>query len=115
MERAARGRGLLAPGGRIVLSTPNLATLRHRLELGVRGKLTGFRPGYAPHLSPALPHVTRRILEEEGLRVEAPVYAEADVVPMSGGRAWPERLRRRYPRLGSVSVIIAASRPPLAG
>lgn len=102
---------LLAPGGRIVVSTPNLSTLRHRLELAARGTLTSFRPGYDPHLSPALPHVTARILAEEGLAVEAPLYAEADVISLSKGRTWPEAVRRRYPRLCSVSVLVAAQRP----
>lgn len=104
--------GLLAPGGWLVLSTPNLATVRHRLELATKGTLTSFRPGYDPHLSPALPHVSVRILAEEGLFVQAPEYAGADVISFSKGRIWPGALRRRYPRLGSVSVIIAAHRPP---
>jgi SAM-dependent methyltransferase len=102
----------LAPGGWLVLSTPNLATLRHRLELATKGTLTSFRPGYDPHLSPALPHVSARILAEEGLVVEAPGYAGADVISFSKGRIWPQALRRRYPRLGSASVILAAHRPP---
>ena len=44
VERAAQAAQLVAPGGRIVVSTPNLATLRNRLELGLRGRLTSFRP-----------------------------------------------------------------------
>lgn len=107
LRAAAR---LVAPGGRIVLSTPNVATLRHRLELAVRGELTAFRPGYDPHLSPALPHVIARVLAEEGLVVQPPAYAESDVIPLTRGRAWPERLRARHPRLASVSVLIAAAR-----
>lgn len=108
LRSAAR---LLAPGGRLVVSTPNLSTLRNRLELALRGNLTSFRPDYEPHISPALPHVTARILGEEGLVVEPARYAGADVISMTGGRAWPEAVRRRYPRLTSVSVAIAASRP----
>jgi SAM-dependent methyltransferase len=108
LRAAAR---LLAPGGRIVVSTPNLATLRHRLELALRGQLTSFRPDFEPHLSPALPHVVSRILAEEGLHVEPPSFAGADVLPLTGGRLWPGALRARYPRLGSVSVLLAASRP----
>ncbi|HEY4896475.1 MAG TPA: class I SAM-dependent methyltransferase [Solirubrobacteraceae bacterium] len=108
LRAAAR---LLAPGGRIVVSTPNLATLRNRLELGLRGNLTSFRPDYEPHISPALPHVMRRILEEEGLTVEPPRFAGADIISLSKGRSWPEPIRRRRPRLTSVSVVIAASRP----
>jgi SAM-dependent methyltransferase len=101
---------LVAPGGRIVVSTPNLATLRNRLELGLRGRLTNFRPGYDPHISPALPHVTTRILIEEGLTVEAPRFAGADVISLTGGRIWPERVRTRYPSLTSVSVVISGRR-----
>lgn len=107
LRTAAR---LVAPGGRIVVSTPNLASLRNRLELGLRGDLTSFRPDYQPHISPALPHVTRRILEEEELEVSAPQFAGADVVSLTGGRTWPATIRRRYPRLTSVSIVIAAER-----
>jgi SAM-dependent methyltransferase len=107
LRSAAR---LVAPGGRIVVTTPNLATLRHRLELGLRGNLTSFRPGYDPHISPALPHVTTRILSEENLSVETPLYAGADVISLTGGRVWPETLRRRRPALTSISVIIPAER-----
>jgi SAM-dependent methyltransferase len=109
LRKAAR---LVAPGGRIVVSTPNLATLRNRLELGLRGRLTSFRPDNEPHLSPALPHVTARILDEEGLRPETPQFAGADVISLTKGRTWPEGVRQRYPALSSVSVIIGGRRLP---
>ncbi len=108
LRAAAR---VLAPGGQIVVTTPNLASLRNRLELGVKGHLTSFRPDYQPHLSPALPHVTSRILAEEGLLVEQPRFAGADVISLTRGRTWPRRLQRRYPRLSSISVVVAARRP----
>lgn len=111
LRQAAR---LVAPGGRLVLSTPNLATLRNRLELGLRGNLTSFRPDYEPHISPALPHVAERVVAEEGLSAEPPAFAGADVISFAKGRLWPEAVRRRYPALTSVSVILAASRPPAA-
>jgi 2-polyprenyl-3-methyl-5-hydroxy-6-metoxy-1,4-benzoquinol methylase len=107
LRQAAR---LVAPGGRLVVSTPNLATLRHRLELGLRGRLTSFRPDNQPHLSPALPHVTERILAEEDLILERPSFAGADVISMTGGRVWPASVRRRYPALTSISVMVSASR-----
>jgi SAM-dependent methyltransferase len=112
LRKAAR---LVAPGGRIVVSTPNLATLRNRLELGLRGHLTSFRPDYQPHMSPALPHVTTRILAEEDLAVEAPRLAGADVISLTKGRIWPESLRIRYPTLMSVSIVIPARREPPRG
>jgi len=108
LRKAAR---LVAPGGRIVVSTPNLATLRNRLELGLRGHLTSFRPGYEPHISPALPHVSARILAEEGLDLDPPRFAGSDVISLSGGRVWPESIRRRYPHLTSVSILTSAARP----
>jgi 2-polyprenyl-3-methyl-5-hydroxy-6-metoxy-1,4-benzoquinol methylase len=108
LRKAAR---LVAPGGRIVISTPNLATLRTRLELAVRGNLTSFRPGYEPHISPALPHVTRRILEEEQLQLDENAFAGADVISLTKGRVWPETLRARFPVLTSVSVVVSAGRP----
>jgi 2-polyprenyl-3-methyl-5-hydroxy-6-metoxy-1,4-benzoquinol methylase len=103
---------LLAPGGRLVVTTPNLATLRHRLELAVRGRLTSFRPDNQPHISPALPHVTTRILSEEELAIEPPRFAGADVISLTKGRVWPEWVRARYPLLTSVSIILAAQREP---
>jgi 2-polyprenyl-3-methyl-5-hydroxy-6-metoxy-1,4-benzoquinol methylase len=112
LRMAAR---LVAPGGRIVVSTPNIATLRNRLELGVRGGLTSFRSDYEPHISPALPHVTARILGEEGLEVEEPAYAGSDIISLSKGRVWPEAWRAHYPALTSVSVVIAAARPASTG
>jgi len=109
LRAAAR---LVAPGGWIVVSTPNLARLRNRLELAVRGQFTSFRPDNEVHISPAPPHVTRRILTEEGLVVEEPRYAGRDVISLTGGRTWPAGVRERLPVLTSVSVITAARRPP---
>jgi 2-polyprenyl-3-methyl-5-hydroxy-6-metoxy-1,4-benzoquinol methylase len=112
LRKAAR---LVAPGGRLVVSSPNIATLRNRLELALRGNLTSFRPDYEPHISPALPHVTRRILTEEGLTVEEPRYAGADVISLTKGRVWPEMIRARLPALTSVSLVIAGRRELAAG
>jgi SAM-dependent methyltransferase len=103
---------LVAPGGRLVVSTPNIATARNRMELGLRGRLTSFRPDNQPHLSPALPHVTERILNEEGLSLDPPTFAGADVISLTGGRIWPSGIRERFPALTSISVILSARRDP---
>lgn len=108
LRAAAR---LVAPGGWIVVSTPNLARLRNRIELAVRGQFTSFRPDNVVHISPAPPHITRRILGEEGLIADRPRYAGRDVISLTGGRTWPEGVRERLPVLTSVSVITAAQRP----
>jgi SAM-dependent methyltransferase len=99
----------LAPGGRLVLSTPNVMSLRHRIELLVRGQLTSFRPNNIPHLTPALPHVIGRILCMEGLRIGYE-YAGADIVPLTSGRRWPVSIQRRAPHLVSVSLVVTADR-----
>jgi hypothetical protein len=54
--------------------------------------------------------VSERVLSEEGLQTYGRRYAGADVIPASGGRLWPDALRRRWASLLSVSVIIAAQR-----
>jgi 2-polyprenyl-3-methyl-5-hydroxy-6-metoxy-1,4-benzoquinol methylase len=107
LRMAAR---LVSPGGWLVVSTPNVTTLRHRLDLALRAQLTSFRADNLPHLSPALPHVTARILGEEDLIAEQPTFAGTDVIPLSGGRLWPPALRHRYPSLTCVSVIVSARR-----
>jgi 2-polyprenyl-6-hydroxyphenyl methylase/3-demethylubiquinone-9 3-methyltransferase len=99
----------VAPGGRLVLTTPNVASLRHRLELLVRGELTSFRPNNQPHITPALPHVIGRVLADEGLRVRR-AYAGVDIVPLTGGLRWPVSLQRRAIRLASVSLLVTADR-----
>lgn len=100
----------VAPGGRIVVSTPNVATLRHRLELLFRGSLTSFRATHPPHLQPALPHVMSRILAEENFAVDPPQYAGNDMLPKLSGLTWPPAITRRWPRLTRISVVVAADR-----
>jgi 2-polyprenyl-3-methyl-5-hydroxy-6-metoxy-1,4-benzoquinol methylase len=108
--RAAARR--VAPGGRIVITTPNIASLRHRLELLTRGRLTAFRPDNLPHMTPVLPHVVERVLREEGMQTLARAYAGRDVVPWTGGRSWPRTIHARFLRATSVSVVISAERHP---
>jgi 2-polyprenyl-3-methyl-5-hydroxy-6-metoxy-1,4-benzoquinol methylase len=108
LRTAAR---LVAPAGRIVVSTPTVANIRHRLELPIRGQLTYFRPGNVPHQTPALAHVIERILGEEGLTTTRG-YAGVDIIPLTGGRQWPEAIRRRAPALTAISVVVVGVRPP---
>jgi 2-polyprenyl-3-methyl-5-hydroxy-6-metoxy-1,4-benzoquinol methylase len=107
LRKAAR---LVAPGGRLVLTTPNIATLRHRLALAIRGELTSFRPDHPPHLTPALPHVVARFLADEGLMVSTS-YAGQDIMPLTGGRLWPAFIHARLGRLSRTSLLVTGSRP----
>jgi SAM-dependent methyltransferase len=103
---------LVAPGGTLIASTPNIATLRSRLEFGLCGRLTAFRPEHPPHMTPIIPHVATRLLAEEGLTDMRVTYACTDVVPHARGRRWPEFLVRAQPRLSLTSVVITAARRP---
>jgi ubiquinone/menaquinone biosynthesis C-methylase UbiE len=95
---------LVAPGGRLVLTTPNLNSLRHRIELLVRGQLTSFRPDNLPHLTPALPHVMARILQEEGLEISLS-FVGRDIIP-GGGPLWPWPVVRRMPQFSCISAAV---------
>jgi 2-polyprenyl-3-methyl-5-hydroxy-6-metoxy-1,4-benzoquinol methylase len=99
----------VAPGGRLVVTTPNVASLRHRLELLARGQLTAFRPDNLPHFTPALPHVIERVLRDEGLQ-PARAYTGIDVIPLTGGRRWPTGIARRAGQLACVSLVVTADR-----
>jgi 2-polyprenyl-3-methyl-5-hydroxy-6-metoxy-1,4-benzoquinol methylase len=107
LREAAR---LVLPSGMLVVSTPNITTLRHRIELVASGHLTSFRPDNTPHLTPILPHVVARIMEEEGLMPLPATFAARDILPRTGGKLWPLRLHQRMLRLSSVSVIMRGRR-----
>jgi hypothetical protein len=98
----------VAPGGVIVVTTPNIATLRHRAELAVRGTLTSFRPDNAAHQGPALPHVIERYMRRGGMTTSRS-YAGRDKVPKLP-KLLPRSFVRRWPALGNISVICAGTR-----
>jgi 2-polyprenyl-3-methyl-5-hydroxy-6-metoxy-1,4-benzoquinol methylase len=102
---------LVADGGRIVVTTPNIASLRHRVELLTRGSLTAFREDNLPHMTPALPHVVSRLLRTSGLKVDLS-FAGRDIVPLSGGRLWPQRIAGLIPSLANVSTVIVGDAGP---
>lgn len=104
---------LVKPGGVLVVTTPNIMTLRHRLELVTRGQLTSFRPQEPQHLTPVLPHIAELIMRQEGLIHQRRDYAGSDIVPFTGGWRWPNRVGGLARPLLRVSVAMAAQRPSL--
>ena len=103
-----RASAAVAPGGLLVVSSPNVGSLRSRLNLLLRGELAAFRADNAVHLTPALAHVIARILSEEGLEPEVR-FGGPDVVP-STGRTWPEALHSRWPAVFSPTLIVVGRR-----
>jgi len=99
----------VAPNGLLIVTTPNVRSLRHRLDLLVRGNLTSFRPDNGAHLTPVLPHIARRILDEEGMQSSL-FYCSPDVIPFTGGKRWLDALARRWPSLLYLSLGIVAKR-----
>jgi 2-polyprenyl-3-methyl-5-hydroxy-6-metoxy-1,4-benzoquinol methylase len=108
LRRAAK---LVTPGGRLVVTTPNVSSLRNRLSLFLRGELTTFRSDNEAHLTPALPHTIEAVMEEEGL-ITSRTYAHPDGLPKLTTRQWPRLLVRRLPRLLHLSVVCTGVRPP---
>jgi 2-polyprenyl-3-methyl-5-hydroxy-6-metoxy-1,4-benzoquinol methylase len=106
LRRAAR---LVAPGGMIILSTPNVESLRNRLGMLVRAQLSSFRPDNPAHLTPVLLHVVRRILGDEGLDVTHS-YVARDIIPLSGGRLYPRTVHRHARKLTSISLVVTGAR-----
>jgi 2-polyprenyl-3-methyl-5-hydroxy-6-metoxy-1,4-benzoquinol methylase len=64
---AREWRRLLRPGGTLVISTPNVESVRSLVSLAVRGQFAAFTvPSYPAHITPLLAADVRRVLEEAG-------------------------------------------------
>lgn len=107
LRSAAR---LVRPGGELVVSVPNVASLRGRAEFALRGYPSSCRPMDPAQHTPVLPHVVKRVLREEGLAVPRATYALPEVIPLSGGRLWSKRLASRFSLLNA-SLVLAAQAP----
>jgi len=58
---------LLRPGGMLVVSTPNVESVRSLASLALRGQFAAFTvPSYPAHITPLLAADVRRVLEEAG-------------------------------------------------
>lgn len=100
--------GLVKRGGYLVLSVPNIASLRSRVEFALRGFPSTFRPENPAQQSPILAHVVKRVCLQEGLDPQPPVYALPEIIPFTNGRQWPTPIARRFERALNVSMVVAA-------
>lgn len=73
----------LRPGGRLLVTTPNVASATSRARFFLSGKLPQFDSRSDPtHYTPFLPHILGRLLSQRGLRiVETWSYPEANPGP----------------------------------
>lgn len=99
----------VAAGGRLVVTVPNVESLRNRLGLLLRGQLASFRPSSPAQRTPILAHVIEATLRYEGLIVDVVAHAMPDVIPLTSGRTWPRAINATMPKLTSVSIVVAAS------
>jgi 2-polyprenyl-3-methyl-5-hydroxy-6-metoxy-1,4-benzoquinol methylase len=101
---------LAAPGGWILVTTPNQHSLLSLATLAVRGEHNAFRASsYPAHLTALLEVDLRRIAAECGLVDAAVRYSGRGRVPGTG-RHWPGPLSRRWPRALSDNLLLAARR-----
>lgn len=97
---------LLAPGGRVVLTSPNPASLLSLLSLAVRGEFSAFREISNPaSITPVLPVDTVRMFREAGFTRITGDYSGSGrvpfcrglryqtVLPFLKGRQWSDNFR----------------------
>lgn len=81
--------GLLQPGGRLLLSTPNVESLRSILSLIFRSHFVDFLDtSYPAHITPVLKMDLERMLKEIGFELEAMNYSDVGVLPHFTNFTW---------------------------
>lgn len=102
---------LVRPGGWVVVTTPNQASLLSKATFVVHGEHNAFRAAsYPAHVTALLPVDLRRIAAECGLVEVAVEYSGRGRVPGTG-RHWPAALSRAFPRALSDNLLMAGRRP----
>jgi 2-polyprenyl-3-methyl-5-hydroxy-6-metoxy-1,4-benzoquinol methylase len=80
---------LLAPGGRLVITTPNQESLRSILSLVLKGHFIAFTGNnYPAHITALLKQDFERILNEAGLKVITHCYTDEGGLPKRPGLKW---------------------------
>lgn len=97
---------IAAPGGWVVVTTPNQLSLLSLLTLIVKQRFAAFQDGaYPAHRTALLEIDLRRIARECGLRDLAVRFTGRGRLPLSG-RHYPAWLARRFPRALSDNVAL---------
>jgi 2-polyprenyl-3-methyl-5-hydroxy-6-metoxy-1,4-benzoquinol methylase len=107
---------LAAPGGWLVVTTPNQLSVLSKLGLLTKNEFIHFqeRPGlYPAHISALLEIDLVRMCRENALQDAAISYSGRGRIPLTG-RQWPYPLRARagaWGRAFSDNVLVAARKP----
>jgi 2-polyprenyl-3-methyl-5-hydroxy-6-metoxy-1,4-benzoquinol methylase len=100
-----------APGGWVIVTTPNQLSLLSRATLLARGEHNAFRDAsYPAHITALLEVDLRRIAAECRLEEVAVEFSESGRVAGSG-RHYPRWLSRRWPRGLSDNLLLAGRKP----
>lgn len=102
--------GLVAPGGWVVVTTPNQLSWLSLATLIVKQRFQAFQDSaYPTHLTALLEIDLRRIAGECGLENVAIQYSCSGRVPLTNGH-YPQWLSRRWPRGFSENVLLIGQR-----
>jgi 2-polyprenyl-3-methyl-5-hydroxy-6-metoxy-1,4-benzoquinol methylase len=102
---------LAAPGGWVVVTTPNQLSVLSLLTLVAKRRFSAFQDTHYPaHRTALLESDLCRMAEASGLRVIEIDYSAQGRVPLTGGH-YPAALSRRWPRRLSDNVMIVARKP----
>ncbi len=102
---------LTAPGGWVVLTTPNQLSVLSVVTLVLKQRFSAFQDAHYPaHKTALLESDLRRIVEAGGLEVVEIGYSLRGRIPMTG-RHYPAAVARRWPRALSDNVMIVARKP----
>ena len=102
---------LAAPGGWVVITTPNQCSLLSLANVVLRGQFVAFKDeNYPAHLTALLPSDLRRIAQECCLCEEVISYSHAGRVLLTR-RHYPAAVSRAFPQAFSDNVLIIGRKP----
>jgi 2-polyprenyl-3-methyl-5-hydroxy-6-metoxy-1,4-benzoquinol methylase len=102
---------LTAPGGCVLVTTPNQLSVLSLLTLTLKGRFSAFQDAHYPaHRTALLESDLRRAAGASGLDVIEIAYSLAGRVPLSGSH-YPAAIARLWPRGLSDNLLLLARKP----
>jgi 2-polyprenyl-3-methyl-5-hydroxy-6-metoxy-1,4-benzoquinol methylase len=102
---------LAAPGGWVIVTTPNQLSALSLITLALKRRFSAFQDAHYPaHRTALLESDLRRIVDAAGLEAVEVAYSLRGRMPLSGWH-YPAVAARRWPRALSDNVMIVARKP----